>query len=592
MTINDFQQRTFTFTSVSQVTCGSLPLAPPATGCKCGKLLDMVISLDRSGSVQVSQWKSELAFTKNLTQAFDYGPDKANVGIVNWNANQWNTIPITSGTSATVVNGAVNAMTCCGTPPASNPTSACCCCGTPIGGGLWAAGNMMATSTRTKATKVICLLTDGCQNHIWDPSISDPTKRAISCGCTSEKACETNTNCTGDITKWYNWVQDNIPGTKVIVIGVGTASTICPSQLLLAAGNDPTRVYQPQSWADLITIVQSISATACTTDNVPCPGCCGICTCGVCFAPSNCTDQDKCNKGYIAPGSTCCGVDPVICTPDPCHSVYCDPNIGCVQKPITCKPYDATAQPPELCREFYCDNTTITCKPRARLPVPSACVNQNVSECINSTECVDLTNCTTDACVNGKCVHTQITCPLSTQCSITSCRPFEGCYTYNTSSKCNDNNACTDDSCDPVNGCINKNITCPTPKDPCKWTTCDKISGCLINSVDCSNVTKDENVTCIVGQCNSTCYKANYCIPPEPQGEENAPPTTVILASTLGTAAIAGIVCGAVILAAGVGGGAAAAVAGGAGAGGATAVFNNPTFVSQGMEGNNPIAQN
>jgi hypothetical protein len=578
MTINDFQQRTFTFTGVKSVPCGTLALKPPTTGCKCAKLLDLVISLDRSGSVQVSQWKDELAFTKNLTAAFEYGPNKCNAGITNWNAAQWNTLDITSGTSDPVVKSAVNSMTCCGTPPASNPTSSCCCCGTPIGGGLYAAGKMMMTSTRTKATKVIAILTDGCQNHIWDPLSNPP---AISCGCSSEIACQTNTNCTNDITKWYNWIQKNIPGCKVIAIGVGTSATICPSQLLLAAGNDPTMVFQPQSWSDLITIVQTISATACTTDNVLCPGCCGICTCGICYPATKCFDQDKCNLGAIPQGSQCCGVTPVICTPPPCQNAVCDPVKGCQYSNLTC-------QKPGQCSEWFCDSTTVICQQRPLSPVPQACTNKTIPQCNNNTDCNDRTNCTTDACISGKCVYTPIICPASTNCSFTSCLPTVGCHTTNKT--CNDNNACTTDSCDPLvnGGCVFKNITCVTPKDPCKYSFCDKIDGCITADVACSNLTQ---LNCTTPACNQTCFLKYICYTPPPTGEENAPPTTIILASTLTTAAIAGIVCGAVILAVGVGGGAAVAVAGGAGGGGVTAVYSNPTYTGDTKQGVNPLNQ-
>jgi hypothetical protein len=572
MTINDFQQRTFTFTNIKSVPTKTLALKPPTSGCKCAKLLDLVISLDRSGSVQVSQWKDELAFTKNLTAGFEYGPNKCNVGITNWNAAQWNTLDITSGISDTTVSSAVNSMQCCGTPPATS--GSCCCCGTPIGGGLYAAGKMMLTSSRTKATKVIAILTDGCQNHIWDPLANPP---AISCGCSSEKACETNTNCTSDITKWYNWIQKNIPGCKVIAIGVGTQATICPSQLLLAAGNDPTMVFQPQSWSDLVTIVQTISATACTADNVLCPGCCGICTCGICYAPKNCFDQDKCNKGAIPQGSQCCGVDPVICTPPPCQSAVCDPKQGCLYTPLKCKVAST-------CSEWFCNNSTVVCQQRPITPVPLACQNKTVPQCEDNTDCNDRTNCTTDACVNGKCVYTAITCPASTKCSFTSCKPTIGCFTSNIT--CNDQNACTTDSCDPLTGCVYKNITCVTPKDPCLYSFCDKVDGCITANKQCSNLTA---ANCTVPACNQTCYLKYICYTPPPTGQENAPPTTLILASTLTTAAIAGIVCGAVILAVGVGGGAAVAVASGAGAGGVTAVFSNPVYAGTATEGNNPL---
>jgi hypothetical protein len=575
-TINDAQQRTFTFTSVTPVAPGSLSLLPPATGCKCGKLLDLVISLDRSGSISVPQWVEEYAFTTNLTNSFEYGPNQANVGICNWNAAQWTSLPLTSGNSLANVQAAVNSMTCCGTPPATS--GSCCCCGTPIGGGLWEAGTMMLTSTRTKATKVIILLTDGCQNHIWQP-LSNP--QAIDCGCPSEKLCATDTNCTSDITKWYNWCIQNIPGVKIIAIGVGTSATICTEQLLLTAGGDPTAVYNPQSWQDLQNLVLTISATACTTDTVLCPGCCGICTCGVCYPPVNCFNQDACNLGAIPQGSSCCGLVPVACTPPPCNTANCDPKKGCVYTPMTCKP------PSDSCSEWYCDNTTIICLQRPVTPLPIQCQNVTVPQCNVDSDCTIHTKCITAACVGGKCINTPVICANSTQCSFTECNPGTGCSTTNKT--CDDQDACTADSCDPLIGCIFKNITCPDPTDPCLYSLCDKISGCIVAQAPCTNLTAGN---CTVTACNETCYLKYTCYTPGPTGnEDNTPPTTVIITATLTGAAIAGIVCAGVLLAVGVGGGAVVAVGAGAGAGGMTAVYSNPVYSGTATAGNNPLNQ-
>jgi hypothetical protein len=435
---------------------------------------------------------------------------------------------------------------------------------------------MLLSSSRSKASKVVALLTDGCQNHIWDPLA---TPRAKSCGCTSETACATNTNCTGDITTWYKWLIKSIPGVKIISIGVGTTANICPEQLKLVAGGDVTMVFNPQSWADLITIVQTISATACTTDNVLCPGCCGICSCGVCYPASNCFSPDACNTGVVLAGSQCCGTEPITCTPGPCQYVSaCDPKNGCVFADVVCKP-------PAPCYEYYCDAASVKCTTRPINQNSTQCNNITISECYTDTDCTDPTLCTTDSCVAGKCQNIQITCAANTKCSNTVCRPNSGCYTTNLT--CNDNNLCTEDSCDPSIGCVFKNITCQTSPDPCILTKCDPEKyGCLNYTDTCPTLTA---ANCSAPFCNETCYMKYTCATAAPSGEENAPPTTIILASTLTTAAIAGIIIGAVCLAVGLGGGAVVAVAGGAGAGGVTAVFSNPVYSGTDQSGNNPL---
>jgi hypothetical protein len=262
----------------------------------------------------------------------------------------------------------------------------------------------------------------------------------------------------------------------------------------------------------------------------------------------------------------------------------CIPDQGCVNTPLKCK----TTSPATSCIEWYCNATTDTvCTSRAFNPIPPQCTNATVPECEVVGDCNDRTNCTTDACVAGKCVYTSISCPASTKCSLTTCKPTIGCFTTNLTT-CSDDNECTDDSCDPLIGCVHKNITCPSSTDPCLYSFCDKQNGCVTSPIGCTQLTAEN---CTVPACNETCYLKYICYTPPPSGEENAPPTTLILASTLTTAAVAGIVCGAVILAVGVGGGAAVAVAGGAGAGGVTAVFSNPVYAGTAMSGQNPLSQ-
>jgi len=259
-------------------------------------------------------------------------------------------------------------------------------------------------------------------------------------------------------------------------------------------------------------------------------------------------------------------------------SAVCDPAQGCVYTALKCKA-------PGQCIEWYCDNTTQVCASRAPTPLPAACNTTTVPQCIDSSDCNDRTNCTTDACVAGKCVFTPITCPASTKCSFTTCKPSIGCYTQNLT--CTGQTACNVVSCDPSIGCVTKNITCPPSTDPCFTTICDDKKGCDKSPKIC-NITA---VNCTTPVCNQTCYLKNICVPQINTGEENAPPTTIILAATISTAAIAGIAVGAIVVVGAIGGGAVVAAAGGAGAGGVTAVFSNPVYAGTAMSGTNPINQ-
>jgi len=569
--ISDVQQRTFTFSNVQSATPGSLGLIAPTTGCKCGKMLDIVLSLDRSGSIQEWQWDLEFEFTKNLTQNFEYGALQTNIGIVDWNAAFWSTLDILSGINYQNVYSAVNSMTCCGTP--SSTTASCCCCGTPIGGGIWLGANMLAESPRTKATKVLIVLTDGCQNHVFTPP-----NTATPCPCPTEKACDSDMTCRNDITYWYNWAIDEIPGVTILAVGVGGPATICSEQLQMIAGGDPTKVYNPQSWYDLQTIVQTISATACTTNATLCPGCCGICTCGVCYPAANCLSPDACNIGYLDNSTQCCSSQPIICPIGPCQYATCDSVLGCQNYTVTCKPK-------QQCYEWYCNATSVVCATRPLSPLPEACISQPPPpQCVTDSDCLGNDLCIKNTCaVNGTCLRTVITCQPSNKCNTTGCRPGSGCYVETRS--CDDKNACTQDSCDANLGCLHTNITCKQPTDPCKRTICDTTLGCIEIPITC-NLTAGN---CSIPACNKTCYLQYTCYTPGPTSSETFPTNVVVLASSLGAAAVAGIVIGAIVLVAGVGSGAVVAIVGAGAGGGVVSVMSNPVYVAAGTGGSNPL---
>jgi len=375
---------------------------------------------------------------------------------------------------------------------------------------------------------------------------------------------------------------------KIIAVGVGDSTTICTDQLLTLAGGDPTNMYNPQSWQQLQTIVQTISATACTTNDTLCPGCCGLCTCGVCYPAVNCFDQDKCNTGVVDPNTQCCTTQPVTCTPGPCQSSTCLPATGCSFSNVTCKP-----APQGACYEWYCNTTSVVCATRPLVPLPVTCTNATIPECVVDSDCGNgRSKCENDTCVNSKCVHTTVVCPPSDKCNSIVCKPASGCTT--TEQDCNDGNACTTDSCNPLTGCVYKNVTCPDYKDPCLITYCDTQYGCLNKTgVDelpiCSNLTA---ANCSQVKCsNKTCFLQYYCVTPGPTSAESWPVSTVVLASTITGAAVAGIVIAAIVLVIGIGGGAAVAIAGAAGAGGVVSVQSNPLYSAAGTSGTNPLSQ-
>jgi hypothetical protein len=436
----------------------------------------------------------------------------------------------------------------------------------------------MFDSGRPQASRVLIVLTDGCQNHIWDAK----NNKAISCGCSTEKICAQNTTCTGDITKYFDIVKKNYPGTTIIAVGVGTSDQICPEQLLLAAGGDTSNVYQVDSWDKLQSIVKTIASTACSQTAVPCSGCCGLCTCGKCIPAPKCKDQDMCNVGKFDTTLSCCRTDPILCPPIACKTVSCNPLKGCEYTNITCK----TSTDP--CFEWICDAVSFVCLRKPAKNAPASCNGTIISECITAAECDRNDTCTTYNCTLGKCVSGVKSCGTSDNCTTRYCKPTVGCVSI--TKTCNDNNNCTDDTCVPTvaAGCVfTKRPACKQPNTQCEEAVCDPIKGCINVPRNCSALGfSPSQKNCTIPACNVTCYNKFICVAPAPTSAETFP-QTVILASALGTAAIVGIIIAAAVLLAGLGTAAGVAIVGAAGAGGVALVAHNPTYVPSGAAGNN-----
>jgi hypothetical protein len=376
-------------------------------------------------------------------------------------------------------------------------------------------------------------------------------------------------------------------------VGVGDNSSICPSQLLLAAGGDSTNVYNPTSWNDLQNLVQTISSTACTSSAQPCINCCGICICGFCITTPQCRNVDQCSLGLKNNGTGCCDIVNRLCIPDACQYAICDPAIGCVKNNITCK----AAR--DNCTEYVCNSTTIGC---IQVPTNAAgCGTVIPPQCYNDTDCDFGDPCKDYKCVNTtgiyRCISPLKVCGVPDACRSYDCISGVGCR--ETVKTCNDNDACTEDSCDPILGCqyLPNSTPCPVPSNKCKLSICDKVLGCVEVPLNCSDYGYFANTAnCTVPACNpnatsinNTCFDRNVCVTAPPTSSETFPQQTIILSAALGTAAIVGIVIGAAVLIAGVGTAAGVAIVGAAGAGGVAMVAANPVYVPAATSGTNVL---
>jgi len=360
-----------------------------------------------------------------------------------------------------------------------------------------------------------------------------------------------------------------IPGIKIIAVGVGDDQQICTQQLLEVAGGITQNVFNPTSWGDLTSLVQSISATACDVVDKTCTGCCGICSCGSCIKPIDCAPPTMCYTAGVDISSNCCSIAPLICPQQPCSTVTCDPKQGCIYTPTICPL-------PGNCTTWSCVNATNSCQVKTVCSAP---------QCTTNIDCNDNNKCTIDQCIGGNCSWTPFLCPKSNNCTQFNCDPVQGCQ--NNTIVCNDFNLCTRDTCvgSVLGGCVFTPIVCNASLNACYKSFCTPSLGCANALVPCNLTT---NNCTVVGCFNGTCGRQNICLPPPiPSGNEVT--ETAIIGGSIGAAALAGICIGAVALVAGLAGGGAAAVASGAAAGNTAALFNNPLYQDTSCQGNSPL---
>jgi hypothetical protein len=167
-------------------------------------------------------------------------------------------------------------------------------------------------------------------------------------------------------------------------------------------------------------------------------GCIGVLALllGACFAPSYPT------------GIPCSELD--TCPPDQfCVEGICrlEPGSG---------PGDADAsipQPPDA---------SISQPPDAPPPPPDA----SPLACTAPADCNDGVPCTTDTCVDQRCVNTvdDSACNDSVACTTDRCDAVQGCVATPNDAACNDDDTCTSDVCSAETSCVNEPIRfCTTP---------------------------------------------------------------------------------------------------------------------------------
>jgi len=556
--------------------------------CKCGRPIDIVIVLDRSGSIDATEWRDQKGFMVNFTKQFDYGPLGANLAVTNFNKQFWTTLTLAQGNTAANVINTVGGMGCSGHESCNsaadnwqaNPTISCCCCGTSISGGMHTGADLLAQSTRKAiTTKIMLTVTDGYANTMLNLQ---------PCSSYSPGGCK------GDLQNEVNYAQNTVPGIIMYAVGVGDDRTFSRDELLICAQGVDARLLTVGNFAELAAATLELVARTCNENTKPCGGCCGFCSCGSCLPVEACdAPADLCSLAVLPSGAqTCCSATPKTCDPDTqCTTYKCNSATG------NCDATTLQVPPSTACTSYSCDNAVGIVKTSLDCPTP-------VPDCTTDSAnvaCNDGNECTLEACDisagadKAKCTFNTRKCETEAgfapdQCSAVGCDPKTGCYrTPVPADFCDDNNNCTIDSCDPVKGCVHVDVVCDD-KDFCTTDTCHKTLGCIFSPLVC-NISRvalsanDQSLpdSCLLAFCaNGTCATRKL---------ECAAgiSTSTIVGATLGTAAVIGLVIAGIVVLAAIAGGGAYAYSQAAGGGGLAVTGNNPIYAGSGNAGTNPL---
>jgi len=157
------------------------------------------------------------------------------------------------------------------------------------------------------------------------------------------------------------------------------------------------------------------------------------------------------------------------------------------------------------CVDGRCVNTPMDCDDGDPCTTDE-CVD---GHCVNTPmDCDDGDLCTTDECVDGHCVNTPMDCDDDDPCTINRC--VDG-HCVDTPMDCDDDDPCTTDEC--VDGhCVNTPMDCDDG-DPC--TTDECVDGHCVNTpMDCDDGDPCTTDECVGGHCVNTpmdCDDGNLC---------------------------------------------------------------------------------
>eukprot|EP00727_Mastigamoeba_balamuthi_P005565 m51a1_g1628 hypothetical protein (742) ;mRNA; f:261414-264100 len=511
----------------------------------CNIILDLILVLDDSGSIDTASWKSLKSFAIAVGQSFSLSEDATNLGVVLFSTDAEEVFDLTYDTD--LVNESLNNLTHQGGY-------------TCIGCGLGVAIDMLNRRTATRLALdpkvVVITVTDGGNNRA-------PT------------GYDASTYLTDNIAELKS--IDNMLSVVVAVKGSDYKKGVT---WINKMATNSSYIFTVSGYTALMTILDSLITATC--EDYPSSACgttCeGFCACGECRCPNSCPNDDKCvtsscstKSGVTGCHSTAIAYDDSnACTVDACDSTtgishttldcsssdlctlgLCDTTTGCYTEPVDCTGNTT-------CSNYHCDSTTGSCVADA-----NSCCGDDATHCSNTTSkcnitscvmsggeptcagttqrCSDTNNyCTIDSCNTSAtssstaCVHTTNTCDDSDPCTVDSCSGSSCVHT----DLCDDGLRCTADYCSASSDL--KNATCKHVLIDCSDYNYTVGSG---SNWTCKEYTCTESGTdlCILETIvsNGTCAK---CRNSTSTSRCSSSLSSAATGAIIGAAAVAGIV--------------------------------------------------
>jgi len=535
--------REYTFTSYEQVDLTGTTLFDEPTTCVCGDKLDLLILVDRSGSIDKYDFDDARRFARTFTRKFTLSPAQVHVAIALFDTETELIMDFYEGTSHANLDAAINAMKCdCPAGVVDVPGAlkenlgkkVCCKRRTSISQALDAASEYLRQNGRPDARKAVLVITDG--RHNTDANGT---------------ACMTARQCDKDLEEAILRLVGS--HTKLEVYGAGCGNTLHDKMALIVGGRYEKLTNTSDYWEERQFYLHA--AVGCQDPVYYCdPAACdGLCECSVCRAPDACDDTgDFCMRNVLNVAARKCEQRPYIC---PQSSNLCRPSVcnstlqQCVEYPVECPPA------PNDCFENQCIPTEGACESRRRTIIPGINPHcQTAHACQTDADCADNDACTNEFCDKSGpfnvCRYPAKICNDGNLCTLDLCNPVEGCrFIPVPADFCNDYVDCTHDYCDPNanNGtgqCVNELIKCDDGLD-CTHDYCDDSPGgsgtCRYEPIPCPVSNNNCTLTyCHYGGCESRYF--DNCLENLEQGALPGWGIGLIaLAAIVGAAGVAGL---------------------------------------------------